>query len=367
MTNATPGKRMYLVPILSKTLDVLEMLEAQKRPLTLEQIHQQTGISKTTVFRILRTLVHRGYVARPEDGRYRLVSRPKKLRFGFGGQSGQLPFSVAVTESLKSAATAAGIQLLVMDNQYDGEVARKNVDRFIEERVDLVLEFQTDRVVAPIIANKLAEAGIPLIAVDSPHPNAVYFGVDNYRAGLDGGDFLGAIAMERYKGNIDFVVGLDLVRAGSLVQSRITGAFEGIRERIGNIAPEKFVRLDSCGLREESYKVMRTFLRKNRTARRILVAAINDTAALGAIEAAGELNRQHHLCVVSHDCIEEAMEEMRRKNSPLVASVSHEVAKYGPSLIQLGLSLLKGESIAPYNYVEHRVVKSPALHHRVAR
>lgn len=367
MANTTTGKRMYLIPILSKTLDVLEMLEAQKRPLTLEQIHQQTGISKTTVFRILRTLVHRGYVSRPEDGRYRLVSRPKKLRFGFGGQSEQLPFSVAVTDSLKSAAIASGIELLVMDNQYDGGVARRNVDRFIEERVDLVLEFQTDRLVAPIIANKLAEAGIPLIAVDSPHPNATYFGVDNYRAGLDGGDFLGSLALERYRGNIDLVVGLDLVRAGSLVQSRITGAFEGIKERIENIPPENFIRLDSCGLREESYKVMRAFLRKNRAARRILVAAINDTAALGAIDAARELNREQHLCVVSHDCIEDALEEMKRKNSPLVASVSHEVAKYGPSLIQLGLSLLKGESVAPYNYIEHKLVKSPALSHRSSK
>jgi hypothetical protein len=87
-----------------------------------------------------------------------------------------LPVPIAVTESLKAAAVAAGIQLLVMGNQYDGEVARRNVEYFIDERVDLVLEFQTDRLVAPIIANELAEAGIPLIAVDSPHPNAVYFG-----------------------------------------------------------------------------------------------------------------------------------------------------------------------------------------------
>ena len=180
-------------------------------------------------------------------------------------------------------------------------------------------------------------------------------------------DFLGSLALERYRGNIDLVVGLDLVRAGSLVQSRITGAFEGIKERIENIPPENFIRLDSCGLREESYKVMRAFLRKNRAARRILVAAINDTAALGAIDAARELNREQHLCVVSHDCIEDALEEMKRKNSPLVASVSHEVAKYGPSLIQLGLSLLKGESVAPYNYIEHKLVKSPALSHRSSK
>ena len=83
MTRTT--KAIYLIPILSKSLDVLELLEQHKAPLTLEEIYQRTRISKTTVFRILRTLVHRGYVSRPEDGRYRLVSRPRKMRFGFGG------------------------------------------------------------------------------------------------------------------------------------------------------------------------------------------------------------------------------------------------------------------------------------------
>jgi ribose transport system substrate-binding protein len=50
------------------------------------------------------------------------------------------------------------------------------------------------------------------------------------------------------------------------------------------------------------------------------------------------------------------MEEMKRKNSPLIGSISHEVSTYGPRLIQLGLALLNGESVPPYNYVEHRLV-----------
>lgn len=47
---------------------------------------------------------------------------------------------------------------------------------------------------------------------------------------------------------------------------------------------------------------------------------------------------------------------MKKKTSPILGSVSHEVATYGPRLIQLGLSLVKGESVSPYNYGEHRLV-----------
>jgi len=350
------AKSSYVIPVLSKSLDVLELLEQHKRPLSLEQIYQRTGISKTTVFRILKTLVHRGYVARPEDGQYRLISRPRKLRFGFGGQSEDLPFSNAVTESLKSAAISAGIDLIVLDNQYSGEVARKNAEEFVSQQVDVVIEFQTDRHAAPIIADVLRAAAIPLIAVDIPHPNAVFFGLDNYRAGLEVGDLLGAYAQKMWAGRVDLVVGLELHRAGTFVQSRITGAFEGIRTRVRDIREDQFVRVDGAGLKEESRRAMRSVLLKQRKAQKILLAANNDTSALGALLAAQELRRETQLAIVSHDCIPEVLEEMKRKASPVIGSVSHEVATYGPRLIQLGVALAKGEAVAPYNYAEHRLV-----------
>ena len=112
-------KRLYLIPVLSKALDILELLQAENQPMTLEAIHRQTRISKTTVYRVLKTFVHRGYLSQSPDGLYRQVTRPKKLRFGFGGQSADMPFSVEVTESLKDAAASVGVDLLILDNRYD--------------------------------------------------------------------------------------------------------------------------------------------------------------------------------------------------------------------------------------------------------
>src|ERR1700755_2214281 len=89
------NKRLYLIPVLSKALDILELLQAEGAPLSLEAIHRRTKISKTTVYRVLKTFAHRGYLAQSPDGLYRLVSRPKKMRFGFAAQSSEMPFSVA--------------------------------------------------------------------------------------------------------------------------------------------------------------------------------------------------------------------------------------------------------------------------------
>jgi len=355
LTRPSP-KRLYLIPVLSKALDILELLQNEQGALTLEAIYQRTNISKTTVYRILKTFVHRGYLAQSQDGLYRLVARPKKARFGFGSQSAEMPFSEAVSDSLKSAASAAGVDLIVLDNRYDGPTALRNADELVSNRVDLVIEFQIDQRVAPVIADKIDAAGIPLIAVDIPHPHAIFFGVNNYRVGFEAGEYLAQYARKTWGGKVRWALGLDLEEAGPLVQSRVTGAFEGIRSRLPTLPDEFFVRMDGRGLRDKSYRLVLDFLRRHPKDRGILIAAATDTSALGAVQAVKELKREKQIAIVGQDCIPEALEEMRAPSSPLIGSVSHEAQNYGPRLIHLGLALLSGQRVAPYNYVEHKLV-----------
>jgi ribose transport system substrate-binding protein len=355
LTRPSP-KRLYLIPVLSKALDILELLQNEHGPLTLEAIYQRTNISKTTVYRILKTFVHRGYLAHSPDGLYRLVTHPRKARFGFGSQSKEMPFSEAVTDSLKTAASAAGVDLMILDNRYDAATALHNADEFVRNRVDLVIEFQIDQRVAPVIADKISGAGIPLIAVDIAHPHATFFGVDNYRVGFEAGECLAQYAKVAWGGKVRWCLGLDIEEAGPLVQSRVTGAFEAIRSKLPSLSGESLVRMDGRGLREKSYQLVLDFLRRHSKDRGILIAAATDTSALGAVRAVRELKREKHVAILGQDCIAEALEEMALENSPLIGSVSHEAQTYGPSLIQLALALLGGQRVAPYNYVEHRLV-----------
>ena len=359
-------KRLYLIPVLSKALDVLEMIQRETKPMSLELIYQRTRISKTTVYRILKTLVHRGYLAQSQDGLYRAISSPRKMVFGFGGQSTEMPFSEAVTQSLKDAASDAGVDLLVLDNHYDPAIAVSNADKFVQERVDLVIEFQVDQQVAAIIGDKIAGAGIPLIAVDIPHPHGIYFGVDNYRVGFEAGVLLAQHAQEAWSGKVSWVLGLDLEEAGPLVQSRITGAFEGVRSRMAEIPIELFVRMDARGMRDKSYRLTLDFLRRHPKDRNILIAAATDTSALGAVQAARELKRENSIAVVGQDCIDEALEEMATVGSSLIGSVSHESHTYGQRLIHLGLSVLGGQNVPPYNYVEHKVMEQKVVLAKIA-
>jgi ribose transport system substrate-binding protein len=209
--------------------------------------------------------------------------------------------------------------------------------------------------------NKRQPAKIPLVAIDIPHPHATYFGVDNYRVGFEAGEVLAAHALKNWEGKIEWVLGLDLPEAGLLVQSRITGAFEGIRSGISDLPVESFVRIDCRGLRDRSRKMVSDFLDRHPKERHILIAAATDTSALGALDAVHDRKREKHVAIVGQDCIPEAVTEMKKPGSPLIGSVSHEASSYGPNLVHLGLAILRGQTVAPYNYVGHKMVTPQTL------
>ena len=354
-------KRLYLIPILSKALDVLELLEQGHVPVTLEDVYQKTHFSKTSVYRILKTLVHRGYVAQAQNGMYRLVSRPRRLRFGFAAQSAEMPFSVAVAQSVTSAAAASGVELLMLDNRYDPLVAIQNAEEFVAKRVDLAIEFQTEEAVAPRVAHIFKRADIPMVAIDVPHPNATYFGVDNFEVGFEAGSLLAQHALRKWKSKVDWVLGVGFAEAGSFVQNRITGAFDGIRDRLKEIPADRFIQIEGRGMRQPSQLATTDFLRDRQKGEHILVAAATDSSALGVLDAARAAGREADFAIVGQDCIPEVLDEMRSGSSAIIGSISHEVETYGPRLIQLGIALLRGYTVPPYNYVRHKTVTPETL------
>lgn len=358
-------KRLYLIPILSKALDVIELLEKDRAALTLEEVHQNTHISKTSVYRILKTLVHRNYVVQTPNGLYRLVSRPRRLRFGFAVQSADLPFSIALTQSVTAAAADSGIELLILDNRFDPDTAIRNAKQFVAERVDLVLDFQVEEAAAPRIAHILKKAEIPLVAIDIPHPNATYFGIDSFEAGYEAGLLLIQHAQKAWKDKVGRVIGVGFGEAGNFAQSRITGAFDAIRERLPDLPGKCFFQIEGRGIREASRQAIKEFLRTHDSGELTLIAASTDSSALGVLDFVREQRLEHKFAIVGQDCIPEALEEMRSGTSALIGSISHNVESYGPRLIQLGITLLRGFAVPPYNYVQHRAVTPATLGNEV--
>src|SRR6185295_14032091 len=152
---------------------VLGSFQSPGEVLRLRDVVQRTGFGKGLCFRLLHTLHHCGLLEKVDESRYRTVSemrRRRRYRIGYAGQGQDSSFPREVHASLQRAAEREDVELIFIDNRYQPKIALRNAEHLIKERVDLVIEFQTDEAVAPAIAAKYLEANVPLIAIDIPHP-----------------------------------------------------------------------------------------------------------------------------------------------------------------------------------------------------
>ena len=276
-------------------------------------------------------------------------------RIGYASQSEEFSFSRLVTDSIRSHAYGAGVELFELSNRYSPTVAIRNAETFVRERVDLVIEFQTNQQSASIVASKLIEAGIPIIAIEIPHPGADFYGANNYRAGLLAGHLLAQQAIHHWAGQVDEILLLELPMAGPLPRSRLTGVLAGIREHLPKIPDQKVRFLNGNGRFENSLEVTRKHLQRNKS-RHVLLGALNDPSCLGALQAFEESGRAETCLAAGQNASIEARREMRRSGTRLVGSVAYFPERYGETVIALALDKIRGKDIPPATFVRHQMV-----------
>lgn len=341
-----------------KACQLLMAIEKEARPVRLTDLVRTTGISKATAFRILGTLLRHGMVSRTTLNEYVPALRriaPRNIRIGYAAQTDEFAFSRAVTEGILAAAQVAGIEIVLLNNAYSPLVALQNAEALIQAEVNLVMEFQTDSSIAALISSRLQERHVPLIAIEIPHPNAVYFGANNSQAGLTAGRYLGRWAEANWKGKVDEIVLLGLPMAGSLPGSRLTGALLGLREIMPTLQDSQVTVLNGNGQFHASYDVIQQHMRKN-TNEHILVSTINDPSALGALQAFRDAGREKHCAIVGQNASSDAVQEMARQRTRMIGSVGYFPEKYGEQLIKLALQILENKPVPHAVFIKHHLI-----------
>jgi ribose transport system substrate-binding protein len=337
---------------------LLRAFRPEDTELTLKQFVDRTGLSKTTCFRLVQSLVMGGLLERVGRGSYRsrveILASPS-VRIGYASQKSDSEFSQEVTRSIHRVAAREHLQLIEVDNRYSAKTALRNADLLIREGVNLVLEFQTFETVAPILSSKFVEANIPVIAIEIPHPGAVFFGADNYQAGVIGGRALGRWAKRHWGGGAEAVLLMELPIAGPLPQLRVTGMVAGLGETLPGIATRSMVHLDGKGEFEHSFDVVRRYLSRT-PPKRTLIAAVNDPSALGALRAFEEAGRGPLCAVMGQNAVRAARNELRRPGTRLIGSVGYFPELYGEELIPLALSILQKKPVPPAVFVKHQLI-----------
>lgn len=358
----------YVVKSILHAKQVLAAFQSKGEILHLKEVVARTGFNKGMCFRLLYTLRECGLIEKTGENQYRLVSDARsahRYRIGYAAQGQDASFPREVASSLLWATQSANLELVVVDNRYDPQVALRNADQLVREEVDLVIEFQTDEAVAPAISEKFLAVGIPMIAIDIPHPGATYFGANNYEAGLIGGRYLGRWANRYWESSVDEIIVLEIRRAGSVPQTRILGMLAGISETLRPSGQTRVIHLDGDGQFGTSLECLRKHLRTSH-AKHILVGAANDSSALGALRAFQEAGRASQCAIVGQNAEPEARTELRDPKTQLIGSVAYFPERYGPEVVRLALDILEHRPTPPAVFTKHQLITPENVNHYYA-
>src|SRR5205809_275482 len=107
---------------------------------------------------------------------------------------------------------------------------------------------------------------------------------------------------------------------------------------------------------------MRRHLRGSR-ARHVLVGAINDPSALGALRAFQEAGRTDGCAVMGQNASPEGRVELRQPGTRLIGSVAYFPEKYGEEIVSVALDLLHRRPVPPAVFVKHQLVTPENVNH----
>jgi ribose transport system substrate-binding protein len=275
---------------------------------------------------------------------------------GFASLHGRYEISQLVRGGIEAAIKRCNnLELIVADNKMDRDATLANVKTFIEKKVDLVIEYQHDYGLSIQIGEELAHANIPVIAVDVPIPGAVYFGANNYRAGVLGGEAAVKEVERRWSGKVDHLIVVTDRETGPLPESRITGMLDVLLRRIA-VAAGGLVRLNSANDAASAEELVREAMSDFAADARTLVLSINSNITVGVVNAIEKLGLADNSVVVGHNLTPRIEELIRKEGSCLLGSVSFQHDRYGDAIVDLALKVLARATVSRENYIDPKWV-----------
>lgn len=277
-------------------------------------------------------------------------SRPFIL--GFSNLDEQNPFAVQVREYLeREAAKQSNFELVIRNNDLNTARAIANVQEFVAHPVNMAVLFHIDEragsdLVLPLMLNR-----IPAVCIDIPMTDAIFVGIDAYKAGTYGGEALAKWINANWDGRIDKVMLLVEQRTLDVMLSRFNYAMAALGEQV-SYDRNSVLHLDNGGGGETCTERVRDVMRAWDDQSRIVIIAMNDKVAEAALAGVRALNREEDVVMVSFDGTPVALREFENPNSRLIASPSFRPDLYAKKLIDIALFYAGGNRPPMKHYIE---------------
>lgn len=278
----------------------------------------------------------------------------KTYTIGFANISEQDMTTLALREYLIECCEAYGMSVIATDNEFSGTKAVQNVQTMIPRGIEGLVEFNVDESVGGVVMELCNEAGIPVIAIDIPHPGATFFGADNAYAGTIAGEAVGQAAKEKW-GDIDCLLLVDQMASGELPRQRVLKAEDGIKTVFPDFPSDKVFIVEGGQQADVAQQAVSAFLAAHPN-EHIGIVVLQGTAGLGTFAAIQIAGRDDDCIMVVNNEDNFFAHTQNYPESCWYGCVTFELIKYGQWIAPAMREILDTGVVPEYVYVEHKIV-----------
>ena len=262
------------------------------------------------------------------------AAAPTKIeKIGLMVQDMSNPFFSAMDKGAKEAAAKIGATLNTQDAQLDLANQNTQIDAFIQQGVNLVVISAVDEAGIEPAIQRAKEAGIIVIAVDTPaHGADAVIMTNAVQAGEKSCDYL-----FRQMGGQGQVLLVD----GTPIQT-IIDRITGCRNVAKNYPGIKIVgQQASKNDRASGLAVTTDMLTAHPDVTGIF--GMNDPSALGAVLAVEQAGKSSQIKVTGVDGSPEAVAELKREGSPFIGTATQNPAEMVRQAVQVAQGMVAGK------------------------
>ncbi len=266
------------------------------------------------------------------------------VKLGYLSYGELIPFVSQISDGIRAQAALAGAELVECDAKLDPNRVASCMKQLTEAGVEGIIQFQAT-LADPAAACAEAPAGVPVLAVEFAQPPCAktLVSADDLRAGQIAGRAVGGWVKERWSCTYDAYVSFESTAAAAKSRLRM----EGYRQGFAAVCPITNEQIGRSIDTEATAKTaMESLLGTLAGKSRIVVVAVNDDAALGALAAAKAVGREGDVWV-SGQGAEARVRDLIRTNEHYLGDAAYFPEKYGATIVPAILDLVAGKAVQP--------------------
>ena len=263
--------------------------------------------------------------------------------FGFSCITMDNPYFIALESAIRENVEAQGHELITLNAEADSQLQDQQIQELIDLEVDAVFLAPYDWIAIEPSVDKLKEAGIKIINVDTQvqafDKVDAYVGSDNTAAGYAcGKDLLEKVPQ-----------GGKIIVVECPNRNSINERIKGFERAIAKKGFQVVARIDAKADLNVALPEVETVLRNNPDV--VAIMCGNDASALGALVAANVVGVENVL-IYGIDGSPDVKQELAKENTLITATAGQSTKEIGTQAVEVAIKLMKQEKIEKVTYVD---------------